>query len=106
MIIERAFGVWKIQFVILVLMRRFPIHRQGSLVVALAVLQNLIMRCGEDQFFNEFNEEQRERDQAWIRQAQDGFVPPARNDRGAANAQRDDIAQRMWAHYQAHQKHH
>lgn len=53
-------------------MRRFPIDKQARLVVALAVLHNIIRQSGEDMFFNEYDERERVRDLTW----EEAQVPP------------------------------
>lgn len=82
-------------------MRRFPFKQQAKLVVALAVLHNIIRQSGED-FFLMNTMRERERYLTWDEAQIPPYHAPTPAERAHATSDRDRLAFALWEEYQLH----
>lgn len=100
-VVERSFGVIKKRFPILVVMPSFHFPYQCELVSCCVLIHNFIRR--NQLYLDEFDEE----DEIVVEaQEHDPVVEEVGLVGNALNAWRDDIGNRMWLAYQAHQAAH
>ena len=99
-VVEWIFGIIKAFFTILTACPRYNIDIVARLPPALAALHNFI-RIHDPDEIGEFLQEDPVEPGHVARELADGF--PNAAERQAANVRRDEIAQAMWAQYQAYQ---
>lgn len=112
-IIERIFGVMKLRSKVMEHMPRLKLDHQFSLVVACAVLHNIIRDSGpEDALYEQYDREQRERERLqainWAehRGRMGGDVYVDEEEVMEAERARNHIAAAMFADYENHPRRH
>jgi hypothetical protein len=98
-VVERIFGVLKRQFRILICPPEVNMYLQARLPPALAAIHNFI-RDHDPQDIDDVEELADPDPGARTGELADGITRAAERER--ANRRRDDIAQQMWAQYQAY----
>ena len=99
-VVEQIFGIIKARFTILTARPRYNLDIVARLPPALAALHNFI-RIHDPDEIGEFLQEDPVEPRPVARELADGF--PNAAERQAANVRQDEIAQAMWAQYQAYQ---